>query len=390
VADLSAELVSFCRELIRTPSVNGENGERAVAELVASFAAAHGLRAELVGDDRDRPNVRVWSGDTAPKPALLLVAHLDTVPVGTEANWTHPPLAAELVDGRIYGRGAVDNKGGTAAALGALLLLREVGAPDAAAMFVGVPDEESGALGTLGVKYLERHGKVAGRGAIYTYPGTDKLVIGHRGLLRLELRAEGRALHTGSREWQDGDGCNALTGLAEVVLGAERLELPRGGNGFFGDWRTVVTPTIFHAGSGPSIGPDVAEGLLDIRLTPDHPADVVEQQVRALAATVSARRRGLTVRVERVVELPPTEIAPNERIVTAIRQATRETLGHDPQLVVAGPANESYLFNQLGIATCAFGPDGSEGHCVDEYVIAESLAVVAQIYARTAALLIGS
>ncbi len=56
-------------------------------------------------------------------------------------------------------------------------------------------------------------------------------------------------------------------------------------------------------------------------------------------------------------------------------------------LLAAGPANESYLFNGFGLPTCAFGPDGSEGHCVDEYVIAESIGTVARIYARTAQLL---
>src|SRR5579884_2809317 len=200
-AERAADLVSFCRQLIRTPSVNGEHPELAIAELVASFAVEHGLHAELIGANPERPNVRVWSRETA--PSLLLVAHLDTVPVGTAANWTHHPFGGELVEGRIYGRGAVDNKGGIASALGALLELRDGDAEDGAAMFVGVPDEESGALGELGVKYLKREGKLAGRGAIYTYPGTDKIVLGHRGLLRIELVARGRSLHTGSLEWQE-------------------------------------------------------------------------------------------------------------------------------------------------------------------------------------------
>jgi succinyl-diaminopimelate desuccinylase len=386
--ELSETLISFCQRLIQTPSVNGEHPERPVAELVASFAVDHGLQAELVGEESARPNVRVWS--THETSSLLLVAHLDTVPVGTEANWTYGPFQGRLVDGKIFGRGAVDNKGGVAAAIGALLLLRDENAGgDGSAMFIGVPDEESGALGELGVKYLHREGKLVGRGAIYTYPGTDKIVLGHRGLVRMRLVTSGRSLHTGSREWQEGEGCNALTGLAEILLRVEGLSFrgPGPHEELFRDWRTLATPTIFHAGSGPSIGPDHAEALIDIRLTPDVGANDVRKLVQEVIDDVARQRPGLEVSFETIVDLPSTLITPEEPVVAALRTAAAAETGHDPALVAAGPANESYLLNGYGVPTVAFGPDGSDGHRVDEYVLADSLAAVAGVYARTARLL---
>ncbi|MCW5850594.1 MAG: M20/M25/M40 family metallo-hydrolase [Anaerolineae bacterium] len=377
-----AELITLLQTLVQTPSVNGVHPEAAVAEVVARFAQAHGLAVEVVARAAARPNVLVRLGPPG-EVGLLLVAHTDTVAPGDEAAWTHPPFSGVIEGDRLYGRGAVDNKGGLVAALAALLLL-QTDPPSRPVVLACVPDEEAGATGTLGIKHLNALGKLSGRGAIYTYPGTDELVLGHRGVYRFKLVARGQAVHSGSLAWQQGQGCNAVTGLAELALALEGLRFADGSTDLFAPYRTVVTPTVLRGGAGPSIVPDLAEAYVDVRLTPNVSRQMVEQTVAELVEATTARRPGLRVEVVPDVYLPPTVIPTDAPIVRAVQAAARQWLGRPPVLTVSGPANESYLLNGYGIPTCIFGPEGGNAHAADEYVVLDTLFPVAEVYAEVA------
>ena len=377
------EIIGLLQTLVRTPSVNGVDAERSVVEVVAAFARAHGLAVETTALDPARPNVLVRLGPPGP-PGLLLVAHTDTVAAGDETAWTHPPFAADIADGRLYGRGAVDNKGGLAAAMAALLLLRDGPPLTRSVVLAGVPDEEAGATGVLGVKHLHAIGKLAGRGAIYTYPGTQEIILGHRGLYRLALTAHGQAVHSGSLEWQAGEGVNAATGMAEIALELEQLRFDTPSAGLFAPFRTVVTPTILRGGVGPSMVPDRCDAYVDIRLVPDVSAETVDAAVRAVIDAVMARRPGLRVEYRVDVSAPPTIIPTDAPVVVALREAATQILGRAPTLTVSSPANESYLLNGYGIPTCVFGPEGGGAHAADEYVDVDSIFAVAEVYATTA------
>ena len=88
-----------------------------------------------------------------------------------------------------HGRGAIDNKGGIAAAMAALWWLQENALEElkSGVTLIGVPDEESGATGRLGIKHLQDVGKLQGKGAIYVYPDSDRINIGHRGVWRIKI-----------------------------------------------------------------------------------------------------------------------------------------------------------------------------------------------------------
>jgi acetylornithine deacetylase/succinyl-diaminopimelate desuccinylase-like protein len=379
-------LIRFCQSLVRIPSVNGEHPERSVAEEIARFATSNSLAAEIVGSDPDRPNVLVRVGPSN-ATGLLLVAHTDTVPFGDEHAWTHAPLSGEISGGKLFGRGAIDNKGGIASALGAMLTLNALpeGVLRKGVAFIGVPDEEAGATGMLGIRFLHDRGLLAGRGAIYVYPGMDRIELGHRGVWRLMLTARGTAFHSGSLDWQEAEpGHNAVTGLAEIALELERLRFPKLGSGLFAPFRTTITPTKFSGGSGPSIVPPTASAYVDVRLVPDVPHSEVEAAVQEVVARVVRRRPPLAVEIRTEVTIPHTEIPTDAAIVGSVRRAAERVLGASPSLSVSGPANESYILNGYGIPTCVFGPAGANGHSADEYLLIDTLAPVAKIYALAA------
>lgn len=372
--------------MIQTPSVNGQDQELAAASVIYDFATEHGLEAEMVALEAGRPCVLVRVGP-AGDPGLVLVGHIDTVPTGDQSAWKMPPFGGVIADGRMYGRGAIDNKGGISAAIAALILLKsQVKGLRKSVLLACVPDEESGATGRLGVKFLHRTGRLSGEGAIYTYPDIDIINIGHRGLYRLKFITRGKSYHSGSLAWQNADrNYNAVTGMAEILLALERLrfEDPHP-DPFFRHFHTLVTPTLVTGGSGPSIIPNYHEAIIDIRMVPSIPKDVIDREISKVIDPIRKRRAPLKIEISEEIYLPPTIIPDDSSVLNALRQSAQEVIGIDPKVTVSGPANESYLLNQFGIPTCTFGPVGDGAHAVDEYVEIESIFQVARVYAATA------
>jgi acetylornithine deacetylase/succinyl-diaminopimelate desuccinylase family protein len=377
--------VDFCRRLLQIPSVNNINDERAVAQVIAEKAQQLGLQAQIVGANQRRPNVIVSTHDALPT-SLLLLGHLDTVPPGDELRWTYPPFSGTVADGRIYGRGAVDTKGGMTAVLFALAaLVRIPGAlENGRAQFIGVPDEESGATGTLGIKWLSANGLLSGLGAIYAYSGDD-IILGHRGLIRYRLVCEGQMAHTGSSEWQDGTaGANAVTAMAELLLDLERIQTPHSPHKYFDQYRTIFTPgTVISGGTSINVVPDHCEALMDIRITPEYSLERVEAQLQDCIGKI--RRRGIQFHYELLNYAPAAISDENSPLFSIVEDTIRQVKGFKPPRVVAGPANEGYLLIERGIPTvCGLGPSGANAHSIDEYVEIQGLMDAALIFALSA------
>jgi succinyl-diaminopimelate desuccinylase len=378
-------LTAFLQDLVRLPSVNGRESEAGVAGRILHEAAGLGLEGVLAASDPARPNALVrWGRGQA---GFVLVGHMDTVSEGLPAAWTHPPFAAQVADGRLYGRGAADNKGGIACGLYTLALLRDLGLLDPAQCWLGlagVVDEESGASSRLGVRYLLDAGRLAGaQGAIYTY-ASDIVCIGHRGLLRLLLRASGKAIHTGSHAWAQGEsGVNAVTGLAALLLRLEALRLPTPAHPAFQGLGCTLTPgTLFKGGEFESMVPAAAEALVDVRLMPGQPAGSVIAAVQQAIAAECALRPGLAIGLEVKNNLPGVALPAEHPLALSAQRWTQAVTGAAWPIAGAGPANEGYMLIGAGIPTlCGFGPTGGGAHAPDEWVDLDSLAQTVAMYA---------
>ena len=380
------EIIQFCQSLVRTPSVNGVNVEKKTAELIARFSIRNGFHVDVIAREPDRPNVLVRVGPEG-EPALLIVAHTDTVSAGRAEVWTHPPFGAEIAGGRLYGRGTVDNKGGIAAGLAALVMLNEDSSVTLPRPIVlaCVPDEESGATGRLGIRHLKEVGKLCASGAVYTYPGMHRIIIGHRGVLRLRIIAHGKAIHSGSTRWRKGNGgCNAVTGMAEFLLRIEQLRFNDVSENGSCDNFAVATPTIIKGGTEKSVVPDYCEVAIDIRLGSTVLRAEIEETIRQAAREVARKRYPLRFEIGADTWVPPTSISSESQIVSALRKSVKQVIGREPALAISGPANESYILNGFGIPTCVLGPNGGHAHAADEYVVIDSIFKAAAVYALTA------
>ena len=379
-----AGVVAVLQELVRIPSVNGRDDELAVAQRVVEAARHLGLQARLAGAKADRPNVLVRWGDG---PAgFALIGHMDTVAEGDTSAWTSPPFDAAIRDGRLFGRGAADNKAGIACALYTIAIIRDHGLLDPATTNVtlaGVVDEESGASSQLGVRYLLDQDLLDGEGAIYTY-ASDIICVGHRGLLRLRLQATGQSIHSGSPAWSRGEGgVNAVTGLAAILVQLEDLDIPAPAHPAFDGLGCTLTPgTLVRGGEFESMVPAFAEATVDVRLMPGQSAADVLARIERVVQDEVARRPGLSMTITVKNNVPGAAIPADHRLVEIARHYTRAVTGREWPVAGAGPANEGYMLIQAGVPTlCGFGPRGNNAHAPDEWVELESLPHTIAMYA---------
>ncbi|MEO8608078.1 MAG: ArgE/DapE family deacylase [Chloroflexota bacterium] len=381
------EIIQFCSRLIHIPSVNGIHDEIDLAQAIGDQARALGLHVQFAGENPRRPNVIVSTAAEG-ETGLLLLGHLDTVPPGDESQWSVPPFSGKIVEGKIYGRGAIDTKGGMAAALYALAALRVVTGEKLSgrAQLICVPHEETGATGTLGIKYLHANGLLQGKGAIYAYSGRQ-ITLGHRGLIRYRLLCKGEAIHTGAAEWQEKTlGANAVTGMARLLVEIETLEAPYSSAKYFERFKTVFTPgTMVSGGVSINIVPDSCEALMDIRLTPEFDQKQVEELLNGCIARVIAARPKFQFSYE-LLNYARAAISDDQSAIVKVLESVVETVtSTTSERVVAGPANEGYLLIERGIPTiCGFGPTGENAHTTDEYVDIQGLVDAALMFGLTA------
>jgi acetylornithine deacetylase/succinyl-diaminopimelate desuccinylase-like protein len=365
------DCAAFLQKLIQTPSVNGKDDEKAVAALIVQEAEKLGLPTRVIEDEPGRPNVFVGEGFES-ADNLLLVAHCDTVPVGDESKWQYSPFSGEIVEDKLYGRGAIDCKGGLAISLYTLKILKDRGQGHLAKFLSGV-DEESGADSQFGIRAALRQGLKA-KAAVYTYGGAQKneLTIGHRGLIRLWVTCHGETAHSGSREWQDGTkGESAISGIMSLLDELKKVSTENN-NDFFPGYKTVITPTMIKGGEGESLVPGQAEVLLDIRTLPGDNERLMAQ-IEEITKKLSSDKRTYSICVKNNI---PAVVTDSESAIVqeAIKLKTKIYGFQNLALKGSGPANESYMLVEAGIPTIVgFGPRGEGFHSANEYAEVSSI-----------------
>lgn len=335
--------LDLARALVRLDTRGG--GERAAADVVADRLADADLAVVLDEPEPGRANVVARTPDVAgtDRPvAVTLSGHLDTVPAA-EAGWSFDPLAGDVVDGRLRGRGASDMKAGVAAMVDAAVTHARAGGGDLQLVFTF--GEETGCDGAraldaalLAPSPLLVVGEMTG----------TRILLGHKGALWLRLVARGVAAH-GSRPEL---GHNALVDLARAALAVHAHDgWPSS------DTHGPMTANVgtFHAGEQPNVVPDHAELGLDLRLVPGTDAG------RALATVVGLV--GEDIGIERLVDLPVVDTDPT----TVARACELLAPGAEPGYATYF-TDAAVLAGALGgAATIVCGPgDPDQAHVTDE------------------------
>jgi acetylornithine deacetylase len=375
-------VVDLLADLVRIPSINpslasgdeahGLAGEAAIAAFIREWLEQQGVHAALEEAAPARPNVVGKVGGGA-GPTLVFCAHIDTV--GT-TGMTIPPFEPTQRDGRLYGRGSFDMKGGLAAVMvaGARLQQAWAAAPKGSPgtlLLALVADEEYTSLGAD--HFVANHKADA---CVLTESSEGDLIVAHKGFVWLSVRTTGRAAH-GSR-WDLGQ--SAIGTMGRIVDALERFDretLRR---------RThpLVGPASMHCAliqGGVALTTYAPECTvrLERRTLPGETPDQVAQEIRALVAGIDA---GAEVTID--FSRPPLVCDPAAPIANAMRAAVRDVTGAQPRDAGVGYWMDAAVFASAGIPTVDYGPLGFGAHEAVEWVDLDSVAQCADVLVRGA------
>jgi acetylornithine deacetylase len=296
---------------------------------------------------------------------LLFVAHLDTVPV---EGMTIPPFEGTVKEGRLYGRGACDNKGSMAAMLMALRRVAAARSNRSPIVFAATADEESGYRGMRAVL----SGGIHARAAFVGEPTLLTIVIAHRGVVRWAITTHGKSAHSAHPD----QGINAIYQMTQILSDLEALAgeiASRPAHPLVGP-PTLSVGTI-HGGHSVNTVPDQCTIEVDRRLVPGESPDDAEAEVRQLV-----ERRGAAM--QRFFHAGAFEVPQDAEVVAMATEAVGAVLGEAKTIGVAY-ATEAPETMAAGIPTVVLGPgDGSKAHSADEYIDLDQLAAAARIYER--------
>jgi succinyl-diaminopimelate desuccinylase len=407
------DIVELTRALVRVPTLNppGEN-YRAICELLAARLAGRSFATEFVrgegtpGDcDRyPRWNLVARREGARRGPCVHFNGHIDVVEVGQ--GWTTDPFGGALVDGRIYGRGTCDMKGGIAAAVVAVEAFLAL-APDFAGVIEisATADEETGGYG--GVAYLARLGYFdrVDHVIIPEPLNKDRICLGHRGVWWAELETFGRIAH-GSMPFL-GDCAVRHMGavIAEMeaslfpALAAKRTAMPvvpeaaRASslniNSLHGG--QVEPPADFTGWPSPVV-PDRCRMVIDRRFLAEEDIAGVKAEFRDTVERARGRR-DFSYRIRDMHEVLPVMTEPGAPVAAALARAVRAVLGRKADFVVSPGTYDQKHIDRIGrLRNCvAYGPGILDlAHQPDEYVGVEDMLDAATVMGTALADLLGA
>ena len=359
--------VLLTAELIRIPSCDPPGGELAVAQVVAEAMRRIGIATELDEFLPGRANVIGRLKGRGEKPPLVLSAHLDTVPIG-DMPWSFDPLAGDIVDGRIRGRGASDMKSAVAAFVAAADRLNRRETPLAGDVILAFTAGES--ANCLGARHLVQKGFQREIGAFLCgEPSTLDLIVVEKAILWLEAEARGEMGHVSGAA-----GVNAIEEMADAIVALRGLKLDLPGH-------PLLTPPSVNVGrivggSAVNVTPDRCTAEIDVRFGPGiDPAEAIAQIEAVLPPRVSLRITDFK---------PAVEERPDSPFVATCAASVTAHTGRKP--VVKGVSYYSdgaILLDGLDVPFVILGPGdlGMSGQS-DETASAEAIRTCTDIYVK--------
>jgi succinyl-diaminopimelate desuccinylase len=374
-----ADPIALARDLIRCPSVTpAEGGALALIETVlkgAGFEVHRVTFAEPGTDPIDNLYARIGSA----APHLMLAGHTDVVPPGDERKWTHPPFAAEVADGMLFGRGAVDMKGSIAAKLAAALdyLGSHGGKPNGSLSFLITGDEEGIAVNGT-VKLLSW---AAERGETFdhcilgepTNPQKlgDMIKIGRRGSQNGTLVVTGTQGHVAYPELAD----NPVRGVAHLIEALNAEPLDRGSAHF--DPSNLEFTSVDVGNATVNLIPAEARARFNIRFNDHHS----RQALRVLIEHRAAKAAGERIRWRIDWEPSNADVfltAPGP-FVEMVSAAIKEVTGLTPKLSTTGGTSDARFIKDY-CPVIEFGLLSQQMHKTDEHVATADLVALTAIY----------
>jgi succinyl-diaminopimelate desuccinylase len=370
------EVIDFHRNLVRIPSVNPPGDVREAIAFTESTLAKDGFATSIVGDLEIMPNLLASYGPDD-GPTLAFNAHVDVVPIGERSAWTYDPFGAEIHDGRIYGRGAGDDKASVAAQVFAGIALARAGIPLKGRLVVNeVADEEVG--GVHGARIVVEEGHLVPDWCINGEQTLNRVTLGEKGGGGGWIRIKGRTAH-GALPWE---GANAIEAAGEIIHALRRdlyPKLAKRTHDYFKPSSGSIN--LFTGGVKSNVVPDAAEIFIDRRLIPGEVPAEVAAEIEAIVQAAVADLPGISAHFEQYeMASSATWNDVNSHIAkTAIAANVR--VGLSPEVAGFSMATDGRFFARAGVPTIIYGPgDPRTAHIPDEWVGIDEILEATRFY----------
>lgn len=364
--------IELSRELIAFNTVNPPGNELSCIAHLEKILAGAGFETSVRRFAPDRANLMATLGGVGNKPPLCFTGHVDTVPLGN-APWSVDPFGAEIIDGKMYGRGSTDMKCGVAAFVAATCNNAQQ-LKDASGVVLAITAGEE--IGCEGAFHLARDGNLGPAGAIVVAePTSNAALVGHKGALWLRLTLKGVTAH-GSMPHL---GVSAAYKAARALMILEKFQFNAKPHPYLGS-PTLNVGTV-HAGLNVNSVPDRAEIGIDIRSIPGLDHARIQEQLKA--------ELGEEAMLEPTVDVSAIWTEPAEPWIAEVYDVTRGVTGEDQGLE---PRTAPY-FTDASALTPAFGNpptiilgpgEAAKAHQTDEYCSVQRIHEATDIYARLA------
>ncbi len=375
----SEDIVRLTQELVRIPSPNPPGLEAEVSDFLASKMKAIGFKVQSHEVSPGRPNVVGHMTFGSGGKRLMFNGHLDVVPPGDRSLWDGDPYSGILKEGRIYGRGTSDMKGGIASIMVAAKALADSSSDlQGDLIFSGVVDEESNGSGS---KRIAEDGYKADM-VVIGEPTDKKICIAHKGNMWLEITTQGIAEH--SSQVRVGKSANAVYRMTKIVSLIEEMlpDLQEIQDDLVGN--PTITVGLIEGGTKPNIVPDACRIVVDRRLLPaEDPKRVLEDlKARILAAIMPEFDAAFKILIAR----EGAQISIDEEIVKIASKSIKEALKISPEIGGLGATTDMSFFVRAGIPTIIYGPGSiKQAHVANEFIDVHELTSAAKVYATIAA-----
>ncbi|WP_442511164.1 M20 family metallopeptidase [Novipirellula sp. SH528] len=383
-------------DLVRINSVNPnyEAGvpEAEMADFVEQFFATRGIETWRQLVYPDRPNVIARVPGRDPQRRIVLEAHMDTV---STIGMTIDPWNPEIRDGKMYGRGACDTKGGMAAMMHAVASLAADGiTPECDVLFAATIDEEFSYRGVVALCDSLDAGPVdpqilkqetsprnpwTAEAAIIAEPTDLMPVIASKGLVRWKIETRGKAAHSAKPHL----GVNAIEHMAHVITAMQKdtLRLSEATHPLLGP--ATCNIGIVRGGVQINFVPDRCEIEIDRRLLPGETHETVLAHYQQLIDSVAAEHPGMDV----VMHPPmlsdrPLETDADSPAVQTMANVLRD-MGMDAALIGVPFCSDASKFGAIGIPSMILGPGSiDQAHAAVEYIECSQVVQASEIYRR--------
>ena len=365
---MSDDAHKLLRNLIAIDSVNpslvpNSRGEKEVAELIASEMRAFGMDVEIAEVAPGRPNVvGVLEGKQKGK-SLMFCGHIDTVSVEGMKN----PFDPKIKDGKIYGRGSQDMKGGIAAMISAARKLAINGKLNFGRVIIAaVVDEE---YASIGAEALVKNWKADA--AVITEPTDLTIAVGHKGFSWVEIETEGRAAH-GSRPLE---GRDAILRMGRVLAKLEthnkklmaKTPHPILGTG-------SLHASLIEGGRELSTYPDRCKLQMERRTISGEPMEIALQEAEEILAELKREDSEFEASARFLFGRPPYE-TPVDHPLPEMLENSIKCAGHQTKREGMTFWTDAAILGNAGIPSVIFGPGGAGLHSIEEYVIADEVII---------------